>query len=134
MSKFSDSKCWKKYVKNLQTATITYGKHNYTLTLKFFNTSYDNSPEVLTYYELETNDLDMQSTNHIFNKIDKNMISHDKTTNTLSIGEINSYNELTQSLINLIMTPDNVLQTKCGRFKSIHYRAQLVKMFSDLWS
>lgn len=134
MSKFSDTESWKKYVKDLKILTITYGKQNDTLTLKFFNTSYENPSEVFTYYELETTDLNLMSREHIFNKIYKNLtICHDKQTNTVSTGEIIAYNELTQSLINLIMTPDDILQTKCGRTDALYYRAHLVKMLVDLW-
>lgn len=134
MQKFSDSECWQKYVRNLKTVTISYGEQNFILTLNYFNTSYNDSPEVFTYYELETTDLNTRSSNHIFCENNKDgTICHNKKTNTLSIGGINAYNELTQSLLDLIMTPDNVLQTKCGRVDPTCYRSQLVKIINELY-
>lgn len=105
----------------------------YTLRLKYFNTKYVDSPNVYTYYELETNDLNVKSPEHIFCAIDKDMLNYDKKTNTLSIGEINACNELNQLLLELIMTPDDILQTKCGNVNATGYRAQLVKQLNELW-
>lgn len=133
MSKFSDSECWTKYVNDLKTFAISYGEQNHTLTLKFFNTSYSDSSKVFTYYEIETSDTNIKSTEHVFHAIDKDCIHHDKKTNTLSIGEINAYNEVTQMLLNSIMLSDDILQTKCGNVDVICYRSKLVKMLNDLW-